>query len=260
MTSNPESTVQQLQQEFQNLLTYVSGPDARSPMVYAVERTLFQRLLALGTALWRLFLVTRAAGHLGGKSGRHASAGTAGCAVRGGPASTGAALTHGAEAVQQQVMHHLPAHTLVLDCIHPTETLWDTANVLVGETHSRRMTWVCAYLQPLLAGQTDAVITALEAEAKNPSCTRRQRQARRRTVGYYRRNQPYMRYDPNLARGRPIGTGVVEGARGHLVKDCMEQSGMRWSQEGAQGVLDLRAVRLNGHCDVYLQFHWQQHR
>ena len=30
MTSNPESIVQQLQHEFQNLLTYVTGPDARS--------------------------------------------------------------------------------------------------------------------------------------------------------------------------------------------------------------------------------------
>jgi hypothetical protein len=55
MTSNPESIVQQLQQEFQNLLTDVSGPDTRSPTAYAVERTLFRRLLALGTALWRLF-------------------------------------------------------------------------------------------------------------------------------------------------------------------------------------------------------------
>ena len=55
-----------------------------------------------------------------------------------------------------------------------------------------------------------------------------------------------MYYDEYLARGWPIGTGVVEGACGHLVKDRMEQAGMRWTQVGAQAVLDLRAVRLNG--------------
>jgi hypothetical protein len=55
MTSNPEPIVQQLQHDFQNLLAYVTGPDARSQTAYAVESTLFRRLLALGAALLRLF-------------------------------------------------------------------------------------------------------------------------------------------------------------------------------------------------------------
>jgi len=61
MTSNPESLVPPLQHEFQNLLAYVTGPDARSQTADIVELTLFRRLLALGAALWRLFFVTRAA-------------------------------------------------------------------------------------------------------------------------------------------------------------------------------------------------------
>jgi hypothetical protein len=168
------------------------------------------------------------------------------------------ALTDGAEALQEQVQTHFSQYTLVLDIIHATEYLWDTANALLGETHPHRLAWVRAYLEPLLAGQTDAVITALEAEGKDPTCTMLQRQAVRRTVGYYRRNRTHMHYDEYLARGWPIGTGVVEGACGHLVKDRMEQAGMRWTQAGAQWVLDLRAVRLNGHWDTYWQLHRQQ--
>ena len=168
------------------------------------------------------------------------------------------ALTDGAEALQQQVVSHFPAYTLVLDIIHATEYLWDTANALLGETHPQRPAWVRAYLEPLLAGQTDAVITALEAEAQDPMCTGTQRQAVQRTVGYYHRNRPSMHDDAYLAHGWPIGTGVVEGACGHLVKDRMEPSGMRWTKGGAQAVLDLRAVRLNGHWDTYWQFHRQQ--
>jgi hypothetical protein len=61
MTSNPEPIVQQVPHEFQNLLTYVTGPDARSQTAYSVELTVFRRLLALGAVLLRLFLVTRAA-------------------------------------------------------------------------------------------------------------------------------------------------------------------------------------------------------
>jgi hypothetical protein len=67
-----------------------------------------------------------------------------------------------------------------------------------------------------------------------------------------------MHYDEYLARGSPMGTGVVEGACGHLVKDRMEQSGMGWTKGGAQAVLDLRAVRLNGHWEAYGRFHRHQ--
>jgi hypothetical protein len=171
------------------------------------------------------------------------------------------ALSDGAEALQQQLVTHLPQHTLVLDIIHATAYLWDTANALLGETHPHRTVWVRHYLEPLVAGQADAVITALEEEANDPSWTAAQRQAVRRTVGYYRRNRPYMRYDEYLAQGWPIGTGVIEGACRHLVKDRMEQSGMRWTKAGAQAVLNLRAVRLNEHWDRYWQFQrQQQHR
>lgn len=127
-----------------------------------------------------------------------------------------------------------------------------------GETHPHRTAWVRSSLEPVLAGQMEAVITALEAEAHDPACTAPQRQAVQRTIGYYRRNRPYMRYDEYLAQGWPMGTGVIEGACGHLVKDRMEQSGMRWTKAGAQAVLDLRAVRINGHWDRSWQFHRQQ--
>jgi hypothetical protein len=168
------------------------------------------------------------------------------------------ALTDGAEALQQQLMLHFPQHTLVLDIIHATEYLWDTANALLGEIHPGRSAWVRTHLEQVLAGQTDTVITALAAEADDPTRTGTQRQAALRTVGYYQRNRPYMCYDAYLARGWPIGTGVVEGACGHLVKDRMEQSGMRWTKTGAQAVLDLRAVRINGHWDAYWQLHRRQ--
>jgi hypothetical protein len=168
------------------------------------------------------------------------------------------ALTDGAEALPQQVVTHLPEHTLVLDLIHATEYLWDTANLLLGDTHPQRTVWVRSSLEPLVAGHTTAVLTALEAEANAPTCTATQRRAIRRTVGYYRRNRSYMHDDEYLAQGWPIGTGVIEGACGHLVNDRMEQSGRRWTKAGAQAVLDLRAVRLNRHWDRYGQFHRQQ--
>jgi hypothetical protein len=98
----------------------------------------------------------------------------------------------------------------------------------------------------------------LAEEANDPIWTATQRHAIRRTVGYDRRNRPDMRYDEYLARGWPLGTGVIEGACRQLVKDRMEQSGMRWTKAGAQAVLDLRAVRRNDHWDRSWLLHRHQ--
>ena len=168
------------------------------------------------------------------------------------------ALTDGAESLQQQMTSTFPEFTLILDIIHASEYLWDTATALLGETNPARTAWVAAKLDLVLSGQKAAVITHLTQEAAQPMWTEVQRKAIQRTMDYYERNQDYMRYDYYLAQGWPIGTGVVEGACGHLVKDRMEQAGMRWTQADAQALLDLWAVRLNGDWDSYWQFHRQQ--
>lgn len=171
------------------------------------------------------------------------------------------ALTDGAEALQQRMLSHLPGFTLVLDIIHASEYLWDAANAVLGERHPERTAWMRRHLELVLTGQTATVIAALEDAAGWPPLTASQQEVVRKAVGYYRRNLPYMRYDEYLARGWPIGTGVVEGACGHLVKDRLEQAGMRWTTAGAQAVLDLRAVRLTGDWDAYWQFQRQhQHQ
>jgi hypothetical protein len=114
----------------------------------------------------------------------------------------------------------------------------------------------------ILSGRTSTVIQTLETCTQDPALSASQRQALRTTIGYYRRNLPYMCYHLCLAQGWPIGTGVVEGACGHLVKDRMEQSAMRWTLSGAQAILDLRAVRINDDWDEYQHFrrHCQHQR
>ena len=168
------------------------------------------------------------------------------------------ALTDGAEALQDTLRAALPGHTLVLDIIHAVEYLWDAANAVLGERHPERTTWVRTHLLTLLRGQTDDVITALTAATDEPTRPATQRTAIAATIRYYRRNAPYMHYDQYLARGWPIGTGVVESACGHLVRDRMEQAGMRWTKDGAHAVLDLRAVRLTDDWDAYWAFHRQR--
>ncbi len=165
------------------------------------------------------------------------------------------ALTDGADALQQVVRDALPDYPLVLDIIHALEHLWEAANGLLGERHPERTAWVRERLAQLLDGEALAVAANLRSLADGPALTPTTRALLARTAGYYERNAPHMRYDAYLQAGWPIGTGVVEGACRHLVKDRLEQAGMRWSRAGAQALLDLRAVRLNGQWDAYWRFH-----
>jgi hypothetical protein len=55
--------------------------------------------------------------------------------------------------------------------------------------------------------------------------------------------------------GRPIATGVVEGACRHLIGDRFSITGSRWSVEGAEAVPKLRALEDNGDFDAYWAFH-----
>jgi len=169
-----------------------------------------------------------------------------------------AALTDGAEALQTRILSKFPDFELVLDIIHVSEYLWDAANALWGETHPDRTAWVKEQLLQILSGKTTAVIQTLESLVQDPSTSSAQREVLNTTIGYYRRNLPYMRYDRYLERGWPISTGVVEGACVHLVKDRMRQSGMRWTKSGAQAILDLRAVRVNDDWEAYQRFRQQR--
>ena len=168
------------------------------------------------------------------------------------------ALTDGAHALQDRMRAALPEHTPVLDIIHAVEYLWAAANALLGERHPERTAWVRAHLLALLRGQVEAVVAALAHAAVEPALAPTRRDTVAATIGYYQRNAPYMRYDRYLARGWPIGTGVIESACGHLVKDRLQQAGMRWTKDGAHAILDLRAIRLTDDWDPYWAFHRQR--
>ena len=77
-------------------------------------------------------------------------------------------------------------------------------------------------------------------------------------IEYLENNREHMKYDEYLAAGYPIGSGVAEGACRHLVKDRLEQTGMRWTVAGAQAMLHVRALYLNDQWEEFLEFRVEQ--
>jgi hypothetical protein len=65
-----------------------------------------------------------------------------------------AALTDGAEALQDRILALFPGFELVLDIMHALEYLWNATNALLGETHPDRTAWVKKHLLSVLSGET----------------------------------------------------------------------------------------------------------
>jgi hypothetical protein len=107
-------------------------------------------------------------------------------------------------------------------------------------------------LRAILEGRIGRVIGAFRQMAKKRNLKKNPLQKLEEHLGYFENNRHRMKYDEYLQQGYPIGSGVVEGACRNLVKDRMERTGMRWCVDGAQAILDLRAVYLN---DDWNQFH-----
>ena len=70
----------------------------------------------------------------------------------------------------------------------------------------------------------------------------------------------HMRYDKALAAGWPIATGMIEGACRFVIEDRFGITGARWSPDGADVILKLRAVVVNGDLDDYMNYYKTRYR
>jgi hypothetical protein len=167
-------------------------------------------------------------------------------------------LSDGERALHDRQGEYLPEDTVcILDLFHVLERLWKVAWCLFEEKTEKREAhrWVEERLKRLLEGRVDSVIRGMRYQATQRGLKGQKRKTVEDAAGYFAGNRDRMKYDEYLAAGYPIGSGVVEGACRHLVKDRLERTGMRWLPSGAQAMLDLRATYLNGDWDAFWNFH-----
>jgi hypothetical protein len=164
-------------------------------------------------------------------------------------------LMDGERALWDAQAVYFPEAVGVLDLFHVLERLWAVAHCFHKEGSDESKEFVEQRLRDLLQGRVGYVIRGLRRRLKAEKLSGVRRKVVASALEYLGNNKEHMRYDEYLARGYPIGSGVAEGACRHLVKDRMEQTGMRWTVEGAQAMLHVRALYLN---DQWEEFH--EHR
>jgi hypothetical protein len=149
------------------------------------------------------------------------------------------------------------SHLLVdiLDIIHVSSYVWKVAKAFHSHKEHQEA-FAQDRLLRILRGEVSGVITGMRRMASQRQLTGQARKDVTTACNYFEKNAQRMRYDEYLREGYPIASGVIEGACRHVIKDRMEQGGMRWTLAGAEAMLHVRSVCASSAWDDFNS--WRQ--
>lgn len=148
--------------------------------------------------------------------------------------------------------------TVICDWVHVLQYIWAAAWSFFDEGDPAAEDWVQDKAIDVLNGRASIVAAAIRRKATRLGLDDAKRKNADTCADYLLAKVPYLDYPKALANGWPIGTGVIEGAVRHVVRDRMDITGARWGLHGAEAILKLRALRANGCWDDYWSFHRAQ--
>lgn len=140
----------------------------------------------------------------------------------------------------------------VLDFIHLLEYVWKVANAYMGESHKGRVGWVKRQATLLLNSKHKKVIQEWKNIKEYAKLSKNGLHNVQRGITYLSNHLHMADYKSYLEKGYPITTGAVESACGHFIKARMERGAMHWGKQGAQNILDIRAVKKNNDWEEYM--------
>ena len=161
------------------------------------------------------------------------------------------ALGDGADWIWNLVELHLPGVPQLLDFYHAAEHLYATAQAVWPDQTAGN--WWQRRLQQLKEGELSNFFAALKwlARSRSGSFKGEPELSPEYLLRYFLKNKERLNYRWALAENLPIGSGSVESAARHIVQQRLKQAGMRWSDSGAQAILNLRTLHRNGKFEQY---------
>ena len=164
----------------------------------------------------------------------------------------------GERCLRQYLERLFPEAIITLDLRHAQERLWKAGRQFHEEGSVELEQWVEPLNRVLVNGQISALLKRLRQLRKSvPS--RGPNTLAKRTVldeqlAYFTERRAIMRYGEYRRADLELATGVIEGACRYVVAERLDCSGMRWAPEGAQAVLQLRCIELNGDWERFIEW------
>jgi hypothetical protein len=153
---------------------------------------------------------------------------------------------------------------VLIDYIHVSGYLGKAAAALHPGDPRAAGQWADGQLLRVLHGRAKAVAATLASVAAKARSSPRARHLdltdMDRAITYLENNHEHMRYDKALEKGWPIATGMIEGACRFVIEDRFGITGARWSPGGAEVILKIRAVVVNGDLGDYMNYYKNRYR
>jgi hypothetical protein len=159
-------------------------------------------------------------------------------------------LVDGALALEKMGRDYFPQAIQIVDNYHAMEHLESLIEALLTKSDPRRFARRRHHWRKLLLA--DGVERIIQQARKEASATPR-RDAVEAQLGYFVHNVERMRYGTFRKQGFFIGSGVVEAGCRSVIGIRCKQSGMFWTEEGANAVMALRSINAGGRLKAFWQ-------
>ena len=151
-----------------------------------------------------------------------------------------------------------PQVVITLDVRHAQERLWKIGRLFYEEDSEELASWVQPLQGLLLEGRIktllDRLRTVYESIPQRGPNTKKKREEVQKQVGYLEEREPIMHYDEYRAADLVLATGVIEGACRYVIGERLDCSGMRWGLPGAEPLLQLRCLEVNGDWEAFIEW------
>lgn len=146
----------------------------------------------------------------------------------------------------------------LVDFYHTSEHLATIAELLFGKKSAQGQSWYETYHHKLLIqdGAVETLIRSIDYYKSRRRMGQKRLEAIEDERTFFVRNKHRMAYADFRRRGLPIGSGPIEAACKTLVKTRLCRSGMQWSWQGGQRILQLRTYLKSQRWDAF----WNQYK
>jgi hypothetical protein len=170
-------------------------------------------------------------------------------AIRRGMASAGQVvlLIDGAKGLENMGKDCFKDRVQIVDFYHAMEHAGHVLDALIGKAHPDYKKRLRRWAKRLLKDKVQVLIDETRQEcAGQPPAAPVEKQ-----LGYFVRNVKRMQYGTFRAKGYFIGSGVVEAGCKTVIGGRCKQSGMFWSESGAENILALRCIHSSHRLDEF---------
>lgn len=147
-------------------------------------------------------------------------------------------LIDGALGLEHHGQINFPGCLQIVDFYHAVQHLKTLAEALLGKDNGAIKAYCHRWTKLLLKDGVEKIIQ----EAQLKSQGHGNQQAVEKALNYFEHNIARMQYGTFRKKGYFIGSGVVEAGCKTIIGSRCKQSGMFWSEEGAENILSLRCI------------------